>query len=156
MKTIQILSAILLLFASAHGQTSLVSAGRFIHLRSVVDGEQDDTYVRAEAIDAVLIYRMQRGDGDKVPFKVQITTRMLTDAQRSSPEAWSTVNRRFEVDSGSREEAEKIAAAIVKACSDGPNGNKAEQAGTGQPATRPASKSQGSQKPQPASEGRSR
>ena len=33
---------------------------------------------------------------------------------------------------------------------------KAEQAGTGQPATRPESKSEGSDKPQPESEGRSR
>ena len=33
---------------------------------------------------------------------------------------------------------------------------KAEQAGTGQPATRPQSKSEGSQKPQPEAEGRSR
>ena len=34
--------------------------------------------------------------------------------------------------------------------------NKAEQAGTGQPATRPESKSEASDKPQPESEGRSR
>lgn len=34
--------------------------------------------------------------------------------------------------------------------------NQAEQAGAGQPATRPQSKSEGSQKPQPESEGRSR
>jgi hypothetical protein len=33
---------------------------------------------------------------------------------------------------------------------------KAEQTGTGQPATRPESKSEGSDKPQPESEGRSR
>lgn len=33
---------------------------------------------------------------------------------------------------------------------------KAEQAGTGQPATRPESKSEGSDKPQPEAEGRSR
>jgi len=37
-----------------------------------------------------------------------------------------------------------------------PSGKEAEQAGTGQPATRPESKSEGSDKPQPESEGRSR
>ncbi|QTN32504.1 hypothetical protein HZ994_09235 [Akkermansiaceae bacterium] len=77
MKTIQILGAFLLLFASAHGQTSLVDAGRFIHLRTVDEGEQEDTYVRAEAIDAVLIYRSQREEDKEAPFKVRVTTRML-------------------------------------------------------------------------------
>lgn len=37
-----------------------------------------------------------------------------------------------------------------------PENNKAEQAGTGQPATRPESKSSGGDKPQPEAEGRSR
>lgn len=155
MKAFHLLAAILLLGASAYGQTSLVSAGRFIHLRSVDDGEQEDHYVRADSIDAVSIYRWQRAD-DKTPFKVQITTRMLTDAQRSSPEAWSTVNKTYEVDLGSREEAEKIAAAILKACSDGENEKKAEQAGSGQPATGTESKPEGDDKLQPEAEGPSR
>jgi hypothetical protein len=38
----------------------------------------------------------------------------------------------------------------------GPESQEAEQAGTGQPATRPESKSEGGDKPQPESEGRSR
>lgn len=156
MKASQIISGILLLCLSAHGQTSLISAGRFVHLRSVDDGEQEDTYVRAESIDAVQIYRRQRGDGDKFAFKVLITTRMLTIVERGSPQAWCTAGKSYEVDSVSREEADKIAAAIVMACSTGENEKKAEQTGTGQPATRSESKSKGSDKPQPEAQGRSR
>ena len=156
MKTFHILGAILLLLAPAHGQTLFVDAGRFIHLRLVDDEQRDDTYIRAETIDAVVIHQSEREADKERPFKVQLTTRMLTTRQRSSPEAWSTDNRIYEIDCSSRKEAEKVATAIVMACSGGTNGKKAEQAGTEQPATRSQSKSEGSAKPQPEEERRSR
>ena len=164
MKPIQILGAILLLSVSAHGQTSLldqtslVNAGRFIHLRFVDDEQnQDDTYLRAEAIDSVAIYRSEREADKEMPFKVRITTRILTSIHQNGPEAWTTVNLSYTIDCSSREEADKVAKAIVSACSDGSNEDKtAEQAGAGQPATRSQSKSEGSDKPQPEAEVRSR
>jgi hypothetical protein len=155
MKMIQILGAILLLGASAHGQTTLVDAGRFIHLRTVDEGEQSDTYLRAEAIDAVAVFRSDREADKERPFKVCITTRILSTSNNGG-EAWTTVNRSDDFYCVSRDEADRIATAIVKACSGDRTEKKAEQAGTGQPATRPESKSEGGDKPQPEAEGRSR
>jgi hypothetical protein len=49
-----------------------------------------------------------------------------------------------------------VAGGVLAAIAFLPKNPNAEQAGTGQPATRPESKSEGSQKPQPEVEGRSR
>lgn len=153
MKTIQILGAILLLVGSIHGQTTLVDAGRFIHLRTVDEGEQSDTYLRAEAIDEVAVFRSDHQGDKERPFKVRITTRML---ESNRPEAGVTVSRSYSFYFVIRDEADRIATAIVKACSGDRTEKEAEQAGTGQPATRPELKSEGSDKPQPEAEGRSR
>ena len=120
MKTPPVLCAAILLLATAHGETSLVEAGRFIHLHDVEEGlEPRDTYVRAEAIDAVSVSRSGNKGDQAVPFKVWITTRMVTSGGRSNPEGWATESKGYHVDCASREEAEKVAAAILKACSGG-------------------------------------
>lgn len=118
MKKSPVLCAAVLLLASVHGETSLVEAGRFIHLHDVEEGEEPyDTYVRAEAIDAVSVYRSGHKGDEKVPFKVRITTRLVTSGGRSNPDGWAVDSKAYSVDCTSREEAEKAAAAILRACS---------------------------------------
>jgi hypothetical protein len=148
MKKFQMFIAMLLLVASSNGQTSLVSADRFIHLRTVYEEESDggDSYLRAEAIDAVTVFKSSREADKERPYKVRVTTRMLKASKEGSAESWVTVNRFDEIDCVSREEAEKIAKVIVTACSGDGKPGKPDPSGAGQPSAAPESKSKGQEK----------
>jgi hypothetical protein len=141
MKTIHLLIPFLLPFTSLVGETTLIDAGRFIHLRDKEEEtEHEDTYIRAEAIDAVVIHRSEREADKKLPFIVQLVTRMTTTRQKQSPEGWVSENRVYSIQCASRKEAEDVAAAILRTTGGDAKAKTAEQDGGGQPATRHESK----------------
>ena len=67
----------------------------------------------------------------------------------------ASISRKLEPHSGD-DIAEGVMFVVLTSTAGAPEKSKAEQVGTGQPATRSQSKSEGSDKPQPEAEGRSR
>ena len=102
-------------FASLHAQTKLVEAGKFIHLRYMdKEGkerpEKEDTYLRAEAVESVVVLHIDHPADRAGPYTVRIVTRI-----QGEPGALS-----YLLGYNTRKEAEDAAKEILKAAAGEP------------------------------------
>jgi hypothetical protein len=118
----------------------------FVRLKgeSSGDGKTTVTWLNLDHIVRLSIKTEGKDDSSVATLEI-VTTELNPERLRGSKGA---ENVTYVVSFGSRQKAEMVARLIMK--------KKAEQAGTGQPATRPESKLEGSDKAQPEAEGRSR